>query len=170
MDIKDFKTQEELDKHLQVMKVLNRNKINELYNSKEVNKIYNSGYKNFIEKLLKKSNEEILEDIKNKLSFISNSLKENEMIISLQNNNKSDYLKAQLDWAFKQGDLYELETLLQIKRLFNDIGLDITLMCAQEIWLCVSDEYSAQWLSKSDDDECWWLIICNWLYPKYSIK
>ena len=70
-----------------------------------------------------------------------------------------------LQWAnFVTDDYEELETVLQVYRLFRRIGVNITLLQAHFVWAYVSDSSCAQWLCKMDDEDAWSDILSNFLF------
>lgn len=79
---------------------------------------------------------------------------------------ESDYYADQMAWLvdYTDGDLYEIETCLQVHRLFSKIGVEIKLDQAHYVWDYVSDNACAQWLCKGDDIECWSAILADFIF------
>lgn len=71
--------------------------------------------------------------------------------------------EEQLRWTYTD-DFEEVETCLQVYRLFKRIGVEITLQQAHFIWAFISDYMCAQWLCKDDDESCWSAILANFLF------
>lgn len=68
-------------------------------------------------------------------------------------------------WVYTN-DFEDIETCLQVYRLFKRIGVEITLQQAEFVWSYISDKLMARWLCKYDDIECWMSILISFLFDQ----
>lgn len=160
--------QEELDKKLQLLYVIDREEKDALIKNKSE---LDSDYRSFAEKIYSKSNEEILSDIEKRISELTTKFiyQVFEYKSELCSSDNCERYASQLELLEESllefsDDFEEIEQHLQICRLFKRIGININLIQAYYIWEYVSDAACAQWLGKEEDNITWWKILTDWVY------
>lgn len=148
----------------------------DLYKQIELNHVMSNDTKEFIRKhrtdkaaldLLDKSQEEIQEDIRKKVATLTKEYLKEEYRSIIPDNFEKLVLIEQIAILFEDYinyDTEELETVLQVYRLFTHAGIKINLIQAADIWSDVSDAVCASWLMKSEDDSTWLSILTDWVY------
>lgn len=64
-----------------------------------------------------------------------------------------------MDQLVKVAEIYQMETVLQIMRLFERCDINITPAQAEFMWSVCSDEVFASWLCNEDDEHTWKMIL-----------